>query len=101
MFLNILICLLIIYIIYVFTQKPKMIEGNTTYSDYSDNDCMILATQNQNNITALQDQMQSIIGISGQITQIQNILSTNTQQIQSLTNNLYNSSMTTPIKTSS
>lgn len=101
MFLNILICVLIIYIIYGFVQKPKVIEGNTTYTDYSDNDCMILATQNQNNITALQDQMNTITGLSDQITQIQNILSTNTQQIQTLTNNLYNSSMTTPVDTTS
>lgn len=101
MFLNIIICLLIIYILYVFTQKPKIIEGNTSYTDYSDNDCMILATQNQNNITALQTQMSSILDLSGQLTQIQNILSTNTQQIQTLTDNLYNNSMTTPIDTSS
>ena len=101
MFLNILICCLIIYIIYVYTQKSKVIEGNTTYTDYSDNDCMILATQNQNNITALQDQMTTIIGLSDQINQIQNILNTNTQQIQALTDNLYNSSMTTPIDTTS
>jgi len=88
----------------VFTNKPKVIEGNTTntsYTDYSDNDCMILATQNQNNISSLQGQMNSILDLSGQITQIQNILSTNTQQIQTLTDNLYNSSMTTPIDTSS
>jgi hypothetical protein len=101
MFLNILICLLIVYIIYVFTHKSIVIEGNTNYTDYSDNDCMILATQNQNNISSLQDQMSSIIDLSGQITQIQNILSTNTQQIQTLTDNLYNSSMTTPIDTTS
>ncbi len=100
MFLNILICLLIVYIIYVFTNKSIVIEGNTNYTDYSDNDCMILATQNQNNISSLQDQMNSVIGLSGRITQIQNILSTNTQQIQTLTDNLYNSSMTTPIDTS-
>jgi hypothetical protein len=101
MFLTILICLLIVYIIYVLTQKPKIIEGNTTYTDYSDNDCMILATQNQNNISALQSQMNTITGLSGQITQIQNILNTNTQQIQTLTDNLYNTSMTTPIDTTS
>jgi hypothetical protein len=105
MFLNILICLLIVYIIYVFTNKPKIIEGNTTststYTDYSDNDCMILATQNQNNISSLQNQMDTVIGLSGRISQIQNILSTNSQQIQTLTDNLYNSSMTTPIDTTS
>lgn len=101
MFLNILICLLIIYILYILIQKPKIIEGNTTYTDYSDNDCMILATQNQNNISALQSQMSVIIDMSGQLTQIQNILNTNTQQIQTLTDNLYNSSMTTPIDTTS
>jgi hypothetical protein len=101
MFLNILICLLIIYIIYVFTRKPKVIEGNSTYTDYSDNDCMILATQNQNNISSLQGQMNAILDMSGQITQIQNILTTNTQQIQTLTDNLYNSSMTTPVDTTS
>lgn len=101
MFLNILICLLIVYIIYVFTHKPKVIEGNGTYTDYSDNDCMILATQNQNNITALQGQINVVTDLSNQISQIQNILTTNTQQIQTLTDNLYNSSMTTPIDTTS
>lgn len=95
MFLNILIGILVVYILYILGQPKKIIEGNTTYTDYSDNDCMILATQNQNNITALQEQMNTITSLNDQITQIQNILNTNTQQIQSLTDNLYNTSMTT------
>lgn len=93
MFLYIIILLLIIYIFMTFFKKQQIIEGNTTYTDYSDNDCSILANQNQTNLKSLQEQVDSITALKDQLTQIQNTCDTNTQQIQTLTNQIYNTNI--------
>jgi hypothetical protein len=72
-------------LLYLYRNTPLK-EGATNYQEYDEQTCLALATQNQNNITALQSSLDSVLALQTQVTTIQNSVSTNTTTLQTLTN---------------
>ena len=86
--IRILIVLLILQILHFiyYSIDYKIIEGNTSYQEYpeDDNSAMALSVQNEGNINFLKDQLTQIQTIKTQIIDLSNNVYINTQSIQSI-----------------
>ena len=86
--LIVLILLLFIYnlTIFIHSKQSKIIEGNTNYQSYAEdeNSAMALAVQNEGNINFLKQQLDQIQTIKTQILDLSHNVYINTQAIQSI-----------------
>jgi hypothetical protein len=71
-------------LLYLYQNTPLK-EGVTNYQEYDEQTCLALATQNQDNITALQAALDSVLALQTQVTTIQSSVSANTTTLQTLT----------------
>lgn len=92
MMIEIMIALLLFWIIFSFSQNSR--EGVTNYVEYQGDDCMILAKQNETNLTALKEQVEQLSKLNEQVKQLQLISDSNKDQLSTLTDQL-NKNITT------
>jgi hypothetical protein len=72
-------------LLYLYRKTRPLKEGATNYQEYDEQTCLALATQNQDNITALQTALDSVLALQTQVTNIQSSVSANTTTLQTLT----------------
>jgi hypothetical protein len=87
--MDILVCLLcILFTILILNHicnyiKPSIIEGATTYEEYSD-DPLVLAQKNAGNIDYLKTKFAEIDALTKQVTDLNETVETNTSTITSI-----------------
>ena len=75
--------------ILIFLFQSKFKEGlESNYQEYDEQTCLTLATQNENNIKALQTSLDAVLALQTQVTTIQNSVTANTSTLQTLTDQM-------------
>ena len=88
----ILIGLLTACIVFTLLTRPtKRIEG---YESYDETTCISLASQNADNITALQKDVTALLALQTNVTSIQASTDANTTQLKSMVDQVYNTPST-------
>ena len=69
----------------VLFYKPLREGASSGYQDYDTQTCLSVASQNEQNIKVLQDQVKQLLALQDQVSNIQNQNNANTQTLSQLT----------------
>jgi hypothetical protein len=82
-----LLCLLLAFALFY-----RYREGASSYEEYDNDTCLTKASQNEQNLAALQDQVKQLTALQDQVTSIKNQNDANTQTLSTLTTQVMSTS---------
>ena len=94
-FLELLIVALFAWVVYSLYISYFRREGVTNYTEYDENDCLMLAQQNKTNLQSLQDQVAQLNQLKDQVTQLMSLAQSNKDQLSALADQ-YNNKISVP-----
>ncbi len=83
------VCLLLALFLF---YKPLREGASSGYQDYDTQTCLSVASQNEQNIKVLQDQVKQLLALQDQVSNIQNQNNANTQTLSQLTTQVMSTS---------